>query len=156
METDDKPVYVTLETMVPTRENDDGTLLVKKVAQYLIQGTVGDLVAFMLAPGGDSLNEPYNAAERDVAGTVSRWFEEMNQHPNDYSVSVMALDSNGNEIPMNLDEKVCTYESAINIKEETNPQNGAAERYKIIDMFAKRSVPGGYSLLEDTLRSYER
>ncbi len=143
---DDKPIYVTLEASVPIASNDQGTLLVRKVPDTYLSGTVVDLVKKVLDPEADSLNEEYNAAEREVANTVSGWFKEMNDDPANYQVSIMGLDEENKAIPMGLDSRVADYDSVIRYKEETDPNTGVGERYKLIDLLARRRVPGGNSL----------
>ncbi len=151
---DDKPIYVTLDAMVPIKDNDEGVLLVKKVEQTYLEGTVEDLIRKLIDPEADALNEAYNAEERDVANTVSKWFRDMNADPDNYKVSIKAIVDNGEPIPLDLDGRVAEYDSIIRTKEEIDSETNAKEKYKLIDFIARRSVPGGtsaYVNLEDKL-----
>jgi len=138
----EKPFYATLEAFVPNRD-EDNTLLVKKLPDTYLSGSVRDLVQKMLDPEADALNESYNALERDVADTVTTWFRNMNNEPNNYAVTVAALGADGNQVPLGLDDRVSNYSAILKVKEETDTDSGATERYQLIDLFAQSAVPGG-------------
>ena len=142
MPIDDKPVYVTLDAMVPTKSGDS-TLLVRKVKQEYLAGTVNDLVQKILDPEADSLNVSYNAEEHEVVDIVSEWFREMGRDPDNYRVVVSARDDSGERVPLDLDTRVSDYDSIVRRKEDTDDSTGAKTNYHLIEMLMQRVVPSG-------------
>lgn len=140
---DDKPIYVSLLADLPSTIGGDQPL-VKKIDSEYMSGTVNDIVQKMIDPDKDTMNEAYNANEREMANTVQEWFRMANESPNEYSVGILGVV--GKEtFPMNLDDKIADpkYESLFQVHEEKN-DSGDKERYKLLEMEVSQGLPNGY------------
>jgi len=151
MALDDKPLYIALEANVPVRGAEDVVPLIRKVDASYFSETVYNVMQKLIDGEGDSLNDPYNNLEKQVANTVQSWFNEMESSPDDYKVSVLAFDKENTEISLDLQKTLGTYESIIKYKEETetDPDTGeiSTEKYKLVELFARRSVKSGIESL---------
>lgn len=153
-EIDDKPFYVSFEALVPTQDDDEGTVLVKKLGSEYVDKSVYDLVNKVLDPNEDSMNDEYNAMEKDVANTVKGWFRNMSERPDDYSVSIVGFDENGEEVPLDLEKKVAEYSSLIKPEEKINEETGETEHYRLMELGGQTTMIGGYREISD-LVGYE-
>jgi hypothetical protein len=74
---------------------------------------------------------------------MNQWFRDMSRDPDNYAVAVLALDDNGEEVPLNLDTRVSDYDSIIRTKEEKDAETGSTAKYNLIELLTKRMVPSG-------------
>ena len=146
-----KPIYVTLDAMLPadeTQEGEDQNLLVKKVDEAYLGKTFKDVIQKVLDPEADQYNQEYNARETAIVEKVSGWFNEMNANPQGVKVSVVAItnDSPPQEIRVGLDEKVSKYNDRILKTREDEDTSGQKVKYNLIDLCVAKNTGGGYEL----------
>jgi len=147
MAIDDNPLYIALESQVPVRGVEDGVPLIREVDVSYFGETVYNVIQKLIDVEGDSLNDPYNNLEKQVANTVQHWFNGMEKSPNDYNFLVIGFDKDNTEIYIDLQKILGTYESIIEYKEgieiDSDTCEMSKEKYTLINLFIRRNICDG-------------
>ena len=141
-------MYVTLELVVFSDQEEENNILVKRMSENYKSRTFVEVLQQIANPNPDEFNEEgYNAWESELANHVNRLLSDANKEPGSVDLYAYSNATPPEVIHLGLNEKVADYMDRILTYETTIGESGEELKYQKIDLgFSSNTVAGAYNL----------
>jgi hypothetical protein len=138
----DKPIYVTLETLM-LGDSGEHEVLIRALSPDYLGKSFGDVLEKMADTNTDEYQlQPYNMKENVLANNVKEFLNTANRKPKDVQLVAYSTDDAPEKLKISLEETVADYTPRI-LGAASKEVNGEQIPYRKIHLRLTKGIGGG-------------